>query len=309
MDVSVSDAWRDCRVLVTGSRGFIGSALCERLESAGADVWRTRRGEAAAAATPQEVRCDLASFEECRAALTQIAPDRILHLAGHPFGARDLARVVPTFRDNLATTVNVLTVAAELGVGRIVLAGSLEEPEPDSDAVPTSPYAASKWAASMYAATFRRLYGLPIVTARLFMVYGPGQADPAKLIPGACAALLRGEAPRVGSGERQVDWVFVDDVVTGLAHLGAREGLDGQTVDLGTGRLASVREVVERLAALVPEAPAPRFGAVPDRPHERVRAADVAATRRALGWAPETPLSEGLAATLAWVRARRPDLA
>lgn len=308
MSVPVNDAWRDCRVLVTGSRGFLGSALCARLEEAGADVWRLRRSGESSAAVPQELRCDLASFEECRAALTEIAPDRILHLAGHPFGARDLDRVIPTFRDNLATTVHVLTVAAELGVGRIVLAGSLEEPEPDSDAVPTSPYAASKWAASIYAATFRRLYGLPIVTARIFMVYGPGQADPTKLVPGTCAALLRGEAPRVGSGEREVDWVFIDDVVTGLAQLGAREGLDGQTVDLGTGRLASVREVVEQLAALVPEAPPPRFGAVPDRPHERVRAADAEATRRALGWAPATALSDGLAATLAWFRAR-PDLA
>ena len=156
-----NDAWRGCRVLVTGSRGFIGSALCARLESAGADVWRTRRSEASAEVVPQEVRCDLASFDECRAALAAIAPDRILHLAGHPFGARDLDRVIPTFRDNLSTTVNVLTVAAELRVGRIVLAGSLEEPEPDTDAVPSSPYAASKWAASMYAATFRRLYAFP----------------------------------------------------------------------------------------------------------------------------------------------------
>lgn len=300
----LDDAWRGCRVLVTGSRGFIGSALCARLESVGADLWRIVRSEASAEGVAQELRCDLASFEACRSALTTIAPDRILHLAGHPFGARDLDRVIPTFRDNLATTVNVLTVAAELGVGRIVLAGSLEEPEPDSDAVPTSPYAASKWAASLYAATFRRLYDLPIVNARLFMVYGPGQTDPTKLIPSTCAALLRGEAPRVGSGEREVDWVFIDDVVTGLAHLGTRDGLDGQTLDLGTGKLASVRAVVEQLAALVPDAPAPRFGALPDRPRERVRAADVAATRSALGWAPATPLSEGLAATLAWSRTR-----
>jgi nucleoside-diphosphate-sugar epimerase len=103
--------------------------------------------------------------------------------------------------------------------------------------------------------------------------------------------------------------VFIDDVVTGLAHLGAREGLDGQTVDLGTGQLTSVREVVEQLAALVPEAPPPRFGAVPDRPRERVRAANVAATRSALGWAPVTALAEGLAATLAWSRARLAGLA
>ena len=80
-------------------------------------------------------------------------------------------------------------------------------------------------------------------------------------------------------------------------------------MDLGTGKLTSVREVVELLAALVPEAPAPRFGAVPDRPRERVRAADVAATRSALGWAPVTTLSEGLAATLAWSRARLAGLA
>lgn len=297
--------WNGRRVLVTGSRGFIGRALCARLAKLGAEVRGvTRTARAASAAEVPHAAADLTRVEECRALIGDFRPDRIIHLAGHPFGARDLERVLPTFRDNLVTTVHVLTSAAELGTGRVVLAGSLEEPDPASDPEPSSPYAASKWAASVYARLFHRLYALPVTVARIFMVYGPGQAEPTKLIPSVCRALLSGQAPRVGAGDRRVDWVYVDDVARGLALLAEHPGVEGRTVDLGTGVLTSVRQVVEQLAALVPGAPAPQFGAVPSRPFEQVRAADPEATRRALGWAPETTLAEGLPATLDWFRAQ-----
>ncbi|MGH9886050.1 MAG: NAD-dependent epimerase/dehydratase family protein [bacterium] len=296
--------WSGRRVLVTGHRGFIGGALTSRLIEAGADVRGVTRAAAGAEASPfPVVACELSNLDECRRAIALTQPDCILHLAGHPFGARDLERVLPTLRDNLVATVNLLTTAAEARTPRVLITGSLEEPDADDNPIPSSPYAASKWAGSVYARMFHRVYALPVVIARVFMVYGPGQSEPTKLIPSVIRTLSRGEAPRISAGDRPVDWIYVDDVVTGLLRAADASGLDGCTIDLGTGVLTTVGDVVRHLAALFPGAPAPLFGSVAARPFEQVRAADVEATRRALGWAPAVSVAEGLAATVASARA------
>jgi hypothetical protein len=109
---------------------------------------------------------------------------------------------------------NVLVAATEGGVRRLLLAGSLEEPDPhESWPVPASPYAAAKLGAGAVARMCHALYGTPVVWLRLFMVYGPAQPDVRKLIPHVTLSLLRGEAPRLSNGKRLVDWIYVDDVV------------------------------------------------------------------------------------------------
>ena len=93
-------------------------------------------------------------------------------------------------------------------------------------------------------------------------------------------------------------------MVEALLAAGTAEGveIEGRTLDVGSGTLVTVREVVERLGRLVGSAVAPRFGVVPERPREQVRMADVASTAAALGWRARTSLDEGLRRTVAWYR-------
>jgi nucleoside-diphosphate-sugar epimerase len=149
---------------------------------------------------------------------------------------------------------------------------------------------------------FGSLYGTPVTTARTFMVYGPDQPDLAKLVPYTITSLLRGEAPQLTSGQRLVDWVYVDDVVDALVTLAASPAAVGRVLDVGSGRLHTVRHVVETIAGIVGAGPgaAPRFGDLADRPAEVEREADVAETTRVCGWAPATGLEEGLKRTVAW---------
>lgn len=291
------------RVLVTGASGFIGRRLTAALTQAGAEAHATgRRAEPPDSLAARWWPADLGDPEAARRLLADVRPELVFHLASAVTGSRDLAAVLPTFTANLAATVHLLAAAAAGDRPRIVLAGSLEEPGPEAP-VPASPYAAAKGAALAYGRMFHALYAMPVVHARLFMVYGPGQADRAKLVPYVIGSLLRGESPRLSSAARAVDWVYVDDVVHGLLLAGTRPGLAGESVDIGTGSLVSVREVAERLGRLIDPGLAIAFGALPDRPLERVRVADVAATRRQLGWVPETTLEDGLARTTEWLRA------
>ena len=296
-------------VLVTGASGFIGGNLCARLAANGADVHAVAR--TATVELPPRARhwqSDFADQAEVQRVFREVKPRFVFHLAGHVQGSRELAHVLPALRGNLLTTVHVLAAATELGCERILLTGSQDEPDPgEADAtafVPPSPYAASKLAGNAYARMFHALYATPVTIGRIFMGYGPGQRDLAKLLPYTILCLLRGEPPRVGSGARPMDWVYVDDVIDGLLRCAKAPAAVGRVVDLGTGALHTAREAVERIVHLMGSRLAPEFGAVADRKLEGARCANVQNTRALLGWAPEVTFDDGLQRTIDWYRAR-----
>ena len=292
------------RALITGATGFLGSHLCQSLLDSGSEVYAARRSDSSVC-LPKVHACtlDLSDAEQTRKLIQAIKPDYVFHLAAITSASRDLSLVLPTLQTNLITTVNLLTAIAEVKCQRVVLAGSLEEPVGD-EAVPSSPYAASKSAASSYARMCWHLYNTPVTTARIFMVYGPAQRDVKKLIPFTILSLLRGVAPKISSGSRLVDWIYVQDVVTGLLQLSKAPGLEGKTVDLGTGRLTSVSDVVEELVRIINPEIRPEFGSMPDRRSEQVRKAKVAESERLMGWKPSTDLQDGLRRTVEYYRER-----
>lgn len=249
---------------------------------------------------------DVCDTDETLALIRQLKPDLIFHLASHVSGSRGLDAVLPTLHANLLSSVNVLLAAAEVGCRRVVLAGSLEEPDSeDRQPVPVSPYAAAKFAAGAYGRMFHNLHDVPVVMLRIFMVYGPGQRDETKLVPYVITSLLRGESPGLSSGTRPVDWVYVDDVVEAFIASVTTDAVLGETLDVGSGVLTPIRTVVDEIVNFMRPSVEPRFGALPDRPHERIRVADVERTQSVLGWAPRTPLREGIAATVDWYAARK----
>jgi UDP-glucose 4-epimerase len=293
------------RILVTGANGFIGSHLSLRLCREGAEVHAVYRSQ-----LPADLgdchwsQADLADLAEVRRIIGKVRPEVIFHLASHVKGAPDLEHVLPTFQSNLQSTVNLLTVAAESNCRRIVLTGSLAEPEAERGEIfPSAPYAAAKWASSGYARMFHALYKLPVVIARVFMVYGPGQKDLTKLIPYVTLSLLQGRTPKISSGHRLVDWIYVSDVVDGFVALAQAPNVDGATVDLGSGVLISIRDIVQQLAAVVDNKATVEFGALPDRPLEPTRLAKTTETFDRIGWRPQVSLRDGLERTVDWYRA------
>jgi len=300
----VGDAVAGHRILVTGATGFIGRHLCEALEALGAEVTgasRTARLERLAPGYAAQA-VDLTDAAAVRSLLAHTKPRLVYHLAGMVSARRDRDLVLPMLQANLLGTVHLLLAAAEAGCERVVILGSSEEPSGEAgDNFPTSPYAAAKTAATLYARMFWKVYGVPVVALRPFMIYGPGQ-ERTKLIPYTILSLLRGQALHLTSGRRVCDFVYVLDVVRGLLQAGIRPGLEGATIDLGTGTGTTVREMVELLVALSGNRTRPVFGALDDRPWERPQVADSTPARQLLGWAPMWSLREGLTQTVAWYR-------
>lgn len=284
---------------MTGAAGFLGSHLCDALAAEGARVFAvTRRTPPEDSERVSWLQADCADAGQVRAAVERSEPEVIFHMSSSGIGSPELSAVLPTLQSDLVSCVNLLTVATELGVKRTVLAASLEEPTHTDQPAP-SPYAAAKWCSSAYARMFHALFRTPVALARVYMSYGPRQRA-MKVIPSVILSLLRNRAPELGSGKRLVDWVYVADVVEGLLTLATAEGVEGKTLDFGSGSGTTIREVVELIVRLMESPLVPRFGARPDRPGEIVRIADSAATEAALGWRAATPLAAGLTQTIAW---------
>jgi nucleoside-diphosphate-sugar epimerase len=290
---------RDQRVMVTGASGFLGSHLCRRLRDEGAEIYAiSRSAHEDAGERFHWLQADLNDTPAIRRMLLEIRPDVVFHLSGIASAVSGLELVLPTLHSLLVSTVNLLTAAAETGIARVVLLGSLQEPIPDhADPTPSSPYAAAKWASSAYGRMFCRIYELPVVNVRVFQTYGPGQ-DVRKLIPYVTLALLRQKTPELSSGRWEADWIYIDDVISGLAAAAQVHDVPEHTIDLGSGCLTSVRDIVAHLVRLTGSRATPVFGDLPDRPLEPVRIANVAEAQSKLAWRPTVSMIEGLRRTV-----------
>lgn len=287
------------KVLITGANGFLGSHLVARLERLGASVYAVSRSTSEHQGNACRITADLSKEDTVSKLFNEIQPELVIHLAGYGVGSPGIENVLPTLQNDVATAINVMVAGTRAGTKRLLFAASLEEPEPGTSEVAGSPYAAAKWTISMYAAMFHKLYRTPLVMLRPFMTYGPGQKEH-KLIPYATLSMLRGESPTLGSGLRLADWVFVEDVVEAFVAALTASDIEGSTFDLGSGQLVSIRNVITKIADLIGGSTRPVFGGIPDRPTEKVRAAETSQTEQLLQWKSNTTLEDGLRQTIAW---------
>lgn len=304
--------WADRRVLVTGATGFIGVRLVQRLVEAGAQVWAGvypgESPERVASLAPEvrHVPFDVQDAEGVRQAVQRAAPDVVFHLAA--VGVSDIG-VEPALAlaVNAGGTVNLLEALRGRDVQRVVLVGTCYEygaREALEGLDPFSAYAASKVAAWAFGRMYWRAYNLPIVTVRPFQVYGPGQPDHT-LIPAAIHAALSGRDLPMTEGEQQRDFIYVEDVVEGMLAAGLVPGIDGESLDLGSGIARPIREVVERIGELTGATGRILYGALPYRPSEVMHlVADAERTARLTGWRARVGLDEGLRYTIVWMRGK-----
>lgn len=291
--------------LVTGGTGFLGTHLCRRLCEQGWRVHATSRRVVTPARTGVSYYVgDAADRRTARAILDKTRPDVIFHLAGDVGGQPDISRLQPTFESHVVSALNLLSLADEFNVRRLILTGSLLEPV--GSELPSSPYAAAKQASTIYARMCHRLYGTHVVVVRPFMTYGP-QQKPEKLIPYVIRSYLLNKVPEISSGSWQADWIYVKDVIDGFVAAAVRSGIDGCEIDLGSGRMMTISRIVDEIRAALNVEGEPRYGAVTDRRGEPERAADIDQAYRLLNWVPRVSLREGLRETIKWNRQKLQD--
>lgn len=290
------------RYLVTGATGFIGRALAAQLLFAqDGDVAVMVRDAYRTGPLPPPldglrpdlitVYADLTDAQATRRAMLSVQPDVVFHLAAGGAGQPFLP-VEAALEQNLYGTLNLLRAAYQ----------EERSPQPQRFVVvrtpgelsAMNPYAASKAAAWQVCAMFARTQEWPIVGAMPFQAYGPGQHT-RHLVSGAMNAALAGEDFPLTAGEQQRDWIYISDVIAGLLAVGKAVLPPGLTVDLGTGHLTRIADVVRMIYELSASDGRPLVGALPSRPgEEEMQVADVETTQDLIGWQAAVSLEEGL---------------
>lgn len=168
----------------------------------------------------------------------------------------------------------------------------------------SSPYDVSKSCADLLAHTYYRTYGLPVAIARCGNIFGGGDLNWSRVVPGTILSLLKGESPDIRSdGTNLRDYLYVKDAVEGyLALLGriGEPGVTGQAFNFGPGKPTSVVKIVELLRGLMR-----RMDLTPRilntaRGEIREQWLDAAKAGRILKWTPRYSLEDGLRETIRW---------
>jgi UDP-glucuronate 4-epimerase len=315
------------RILVTGGAGFIGSHLCAALLARKDEVTcvdnfdpfypeRLKRRAIAPllAAGMRLVEGDVRDAAAMLRAAREAKPDAIAHLAARAGVRPSLADPGGYVDTNTRGTAHLLEAARQAGARRFLLGSSSsvygasavppfrEDARVDS---PESPYAASKTAAELLGRTFHNLYGLEVVCLRFFTVYGPRQR-PDLAIHKFARRMLAGESlPFYGDGTSARDYTFVDDIVQGvLAALDVPLAYD--VINLGGARMTTLAELIDLLeqALSVPAV----LERLPMQPGDvPLTSADLSHAASVLGYAPRTPIAEGLRIFAAWLRGEGRD--
>lgn len=302
--LNLLDVIRSRRILITGAGGFVGLHLCEALVGLGAEVHALSR-KADSYNLPDGVKAhsvDLRSLNSVKYCLSNVRPQVVYHLASLVNTRQRLNLVLPTLKNNLVGSVNLFLILAEMTLERLIVVGSSEEPAAGRlGTFANSPYAVAKEAETDYAIMFHKIFSLPVILARPYMSYGPRQSVE-KLIPYVITRLLSGNTPKVSSGKRVCDLIFVQDLVMGLILCGFQPGITGEAIDLGTGTGVALRDVVEFISKQIDSPNKPIYGAIPDRLYEAPQIANTEETYRLLGFRPAFSLDDGIKLTIEWYR-------
>lgn len=311
------------KVLVTGAAGFIGSHLTEALARAGADVTAMIRYSSSPAwGSLEHLSPDLKNSINVVAGniedpefVTQTVRDQeiVFHLAA--LIAIPYSYVAPRsyVRTNIEGTLNVVEAARQLGVSRVVHTSTSEVygtaiTETIDEAHPLqgqSPYSASKIGADKIAESYSRSFSTPAVTVRPFNTFGPRQSARA-FIPTIISQALTRDVIELGALDTLRDMTFVGDTVSGFLAAGATPGIEGETINLGTGQTFPVSHFAERILSLMNV----RKQNVQDPKRIRPAMSEVlrlvsnnGKAQQLLQWTPGTSIDEGLKLTINFVEA------
>jgi UDP-glucose 4-epimerase len=308
------------KALVTGTAGFIGSTLAERLLADGADVvgidcftdyYPRAIKERNLAALRPHPRFRFVESAIRDTDLASLLADRthVFHLAAQAGVRKSWGRDFAIYTvNNIEATQMLLEAALKVQLERFVYSSSSSVygdhvPMPmREDAVPqpVSPYGVSKLAAEQLCYLYFANFGVPTVSLRYFTVYGPRQRPDMAFHKFLRAAIVGEPITVYGDGEQTRDFTFVSDAVEANVAAALR-GVPGRVYNIGGGSRVSVNHVLEMIGRVAQRRPVVTVDPA-QKGDMRHTFAETWLARTDLGFQPKVELEEGLAAEYRWLK-------
>lgn len=299
-------------VLVTGGCGFIGSEVTKQLSTLGAKVTVVDNFSSG----KKEYIRDLSNVNLIEGDLTDedtlksVVPNKefVIHMAALPFIPDSYYYPRDFFEVNVNATISLASLAANK-VERFVYVSSSEvygsarytPMDENHPLIPQSTYSVSKLAAERVVYTIHKEHGLPAVVIRPFNSFGPNITQP-YIIPEIITQLIDGSTEvKLGNINSKRDFTFVSDTARAIISSLVAEGIDGETINIGSERAITIKGLVKLIAGILSK----DFSIIVDpsrfRPSDvETLICDYSKAFRLLGWQPTVSMKEGLEITVGW---------
>ena len=316
--------WKGNRILVTGASGMVGSWLVKKLLQEGAFVvtfirdWNPqseliRSGDVQLTTV---VSGELENYHSLERAISKNDIDTVFHLGAQPLVGMALRSPLPTFEANIRGTYNVLEACRihQRLVKRIVVASS-DKAYGDVATLPYTedmtplgrfPYDVSKSCTDLLARSYSETYDLPVTIARCGNIYGGGDLNWSRIIPGTIRSFLDNEKPLIRSdGKFTRDYIFVQDVVGAYLLLASKtqdQGIRGQAFNFSGEQPWNVLEIVQNIQKFMGCEQIEPIVLNQATAEIRDQYLDSSKAKRLLQWVPLFTVEKGLVQTIEWYK-------
>lgn len=255
-------------ILVTGGTGFIGSHLTEKLLDTKCNVIITYQSLNPKSLFLTEkfdniailVQADLKNFKRTYEIVTRYEIDFIFHLAAQSIVPTAFYNPLETFETNIIGTAHILESARLYGKVQGIIAvssdkayGKTPRAVEESPLFGDHPYESSKIGCDLIATTYHKTYGLPVVVARFGNVYGEGDLNFTRIIPGIMQAMIMEKKLAIRSDGKYIrDYIYVNDVINALVLLAKNiKRIKGEAFNISSTENLSVLELMKKIEKIV----------------------------------------------------------
>jgi len=320
--LAMSEFWQDRPTLVTGASGLLGGWMVRRLLELGADVicisrdWVPQSALYGDEILPRVklIRGDIRDAALMERAVAEYEVATVFHLAAQTTVGVANRSPLATFETNVQGTWNVLEACRRSSLVKQILLASSDKAYGAHEVLPyhedttplqgKHPYDVSKSCADLIAQTYAATYGLPVCVTRCGNLFGGGDLNWNRIVPGTIRSVERGQRPIIRSDGNYIrDYLYVEDGVAAYIllaeQMAARPELAGQAFNFSNEVQATVLELVQRILRLMETdlEPEVRNEASNEIRYQYLSAAKA---RADLGWAPQFSLDEGLGRAIGW---------
>jgi len=313
-------------VLVTGGAGCIGTNLSKKLAELKAkviildDLSSAYEWNIPKAKNIVFVKGSVLDDEMLKRVF-KFKPDYVFHLAAHFANQNSVDNPETDLMVNGQGILKVLQYANLVGVKRFVYSSSgcgvygldskMPFEEPDISISLHTPYQVTKLLGELYTNYFHNLYGLPIVNARFFNVFGPGEVPGRyrNVIPNFFYWAMNKQAlPITGDGAETRDWTYVDDIIDGLLAMGIKEAAVGEAINLGSGKEHRVIDLANTVNELTGNEAGIKYIERRDWDVKHRLLSSIEKAKKLLGYEPQIGFEDGLKNVQAWFVENREDI-